>query len=140
MPLSRGGAPAYLGLGSYGARNTFEVPHGPGLYGYNWWFNEPARPRGPLLWPGVPAGTFQANGHFGREMITMVPSLDMVIATVGPWGGMSRFIPGDPEGPTARMLAQIIAAVGPVAITGNPPAPASDRSAAQSAPGENPVM
>lgn len=124
LPLSRDSAPDYLDVGSFGARHSFEVPHGPGFYGYNWWFNYPVEPGGSLLWPGVPGGAFQANGHYGRELITMIPSLDMVIVTVGPWGGMDLFIPGDPDAPTGRLLADIVSAVGAVesvAISMPPP-------------------
>lgn len=118
VPLSRDNAADYLDVGSFGARHSFEVPHGPGFYGYNWWFNYPSEPRGSLLWPGVPGGAFQANGHYGRETITMIPSLDMVIVTVGPWGGMDKFVPGDPDAPTSRLLADIVSAVGAVESVG----------------------
>jgi CubicO group peptidase (beta-lactamase class C family) len=114
VPLSRSGRDDYLDVGSFGALRSSEVAHGPGLYGYNWWFNYPVTSGGPLHWPDVPAGAFQANGHWGRELITVLPSLRMVIAATGPWGDLRRFIPGDPEAPTNRLLADILSAVQPL--------------------------
>ena len=32
----------YLGIGTYGGESDHFVEAGPGIYGFNWWFNAPA--------------------------------------------------------------------------------------------------
>jgi CubicO group peptidase (beta-lactamase class C family) len=81
----------YLGVGSLGGGND-QSEYGPGIYGFNWWFNAPVGTTSNLTWPDAPADTFQANGHFDREIVTVIPSLGLVVAARGSWG---EFAPGD---------------------------------------------
>ncbi len=61
---------------------------GPSVYGFNWWFNTelPAK-NGALLMPDLPRHAFQANGHWGKEVMLIVPSWKLVVAARGDWGG-----------------------------------------------------
>lgn len=64
----------YLQVGTIGGGNHVPAP-GPGVFGFFWWFNEDRQ-----LWPDVPEGAFQANGHWNRHALTVIPSLDLVVA------------------------------------------------------------
>jgi len=80
----------YLGVGTYGG-GTNQTPHGPGVYGFNFWFNAPT-PAGARVWPAAPPDTYQANGMWNRDTLTVFPSLRMVVAVRGAQPG--KFEPG----------------------------------------------
>jgi hypothetical protein len=80
----------YLGLGSYGG-GTNQTPHGPGVYGFNFWFNRPT-PTGERVWPAAPPDVYQANGLWNRDTLTIFPGLRMVVAARGAHPG--KFEPG----------------------------------------------
>ena len=42
--------------------------------GFNLWHN-----RGKLLWPDIPEDVYQANGHWNGEVLTVLPSQNMVV-------------------------------------------------------------
>jgi CubicO group peptidase (beta-lactamase class C family) len=84
----------YLGIGSYGG-GTDQTKYGPGVYGFNFWFNERGT-SGERVWPALPADTYQANGMWNRDTVTIIPSLRMVVAVRGAKPG--KFEPGKPEG------------------------------------------
>ncbi|ETX00416.1 MAG: hypothetical protein ETSY2_39105 [Candidatus Entotheonella gemina] len=67
----------YLRICTHGGGSD-QTPLGPGVYGLNWWFNANRR-----LWQDVPADAFQANGHWNREALTVIPSLGIVAAWIG---------------------------------------------------------
>lgn len=80
LPVSSKAGRDYLGIGTYGGganQSTF----GPGLYGMNWWFNPEKK-----LWPSAPEDTFQANGHWSKETVTVIPGMGIVIAGIGDFG------------------------------------------------------
>ena len=79
----------YLPVYSYGG-GANQSAEGPGIYGFNWWFNTSYEGTGPLTWPSAPADTFQANGRWGADVMTMFPSLGMVVAADGNWGETVR--------------------------------------------------
>jgi hypothetical protein len=81
----------YLGTGTEGG-GANQTTYGPGIYGFNWWFNAQVPGKNALTWPDAPSDTFQANGHWSREIVTVIPSLNMVVAAYGNWG---TFAPGD---------------------------------------------
>jgi len=81
----------YLGVGSYGG-DSDQIGVGPGIYGFNWWFNAQFGTSGSVTWPDGPADAFQANGHWGIEVVTVIPSQNMVVAAFGDWGS---FDPGN---------------------------------------------
>jgi len=98
----------YLGVGSYGGGSD-QTNIGPGIYGFNWWFNT-NRDSPQLTWPAAPADTYQANGRWGTEAMTMFPSLGMVVAAYGGngWGG---FTPGDANSSMNQSLKLLVDAV-----------------------------
>jgi CubicO group peptidase (beta-lactamase class C family) len=83
----------YLGIGSYGG-GTDQTPFGPGVYGFNFWFNLPDA-NGRRSWPALPADSYQANGMWNRDTLTVIPSWRMVVAVRGAERG--KFQPGDNE-------------------------------------------
>ncbi len=58
-PVSNGADPRgdYLKIGTYGGTSS-QSRHGPGVYGYTWWFNPSKQ-----AWPSAPADAFQCNGE-----------------------------------------------------------------------------
>ena len=83
----------YLKIGTYGGESDHFSQAGPGIYGFNWWFNGKG-PRHPneLTWPDAPADTFMSLGLRGNHS-AMIPSLQLVVATAnGDWG------PNEPGG------------------------------------------
>jgi hypothetical protein len=76
----------YLGIGTYGGGSD-QLKYGPGIYGFNWWFNATGRlhPHS-LTWPDAPSDTFTALGARGNCAVIM-PSLNMVLVSLGgKWG------------------------------------------------------
>ena len=51
---------------------------GPGIYGFNWWFNTNQQ-----TWPDAPADTYQANGNWNKRVVTIIPSLNIVATWQG---------------------------------------------------------
>ena len=83
----KAGTNDYLGIGSYGGDSDHFTRYGPGIYGYNFWFNGTGRehPDKPT-WPDAPAGAFMTVGAGGNSA-AIIPSLDMVIvAAKARWG------------------------------------------------------
>ena len=74
----------YLKTASYGGPNN-QVPYGPGLYGYCWWFNAPLPNGGERNWPSAPPDTFAAIGYGGCNMV-MIPSKGLLVAARASWG------------------------------------------------------
>jgi CubicO group peptidase (beta-lactamase class C family) len=72
--VGRGEDYDYLGVGTNGGGNN-DTALGPGVYGFNWWHNA-----GQWFWPDAPIDTFQANGHWNKEVLTIMPSLGIVAA------------------------------------------------------------
>jgi CubicO group peptidase (beta-lactamase class C family) len=72
--------PDYLGVGTLGG-GTDQSEWGPGVYGFNWFFNENGS-----NWPSAPIDTFLAQGHGNEEVMAMIPSLGIVAAARGNWG------------------------------------------------------
>ncbi len=89
LPRTSGkSAPATAGDATYGGGKD-QSAVGPGHYGYNWWTNENG------LCPDVPRDVYQANGHWGNETVTVIPSYDLVIAcrgNIGGWAQMNVFL------------------------------------------------
>lgn len=93
LPRTTQSGTDYLSIGSYGGP-TDQIQYGPGIYGMNWWFNGGIDSQGTLAWPDAPLDTIQANGHFGEEMVVIIPTLNMVVSNIGDWGS---FEPGNPS-------------------------------------------
>ena len=95
----------YLGIGSYGG-GTNQTPHGPGGYGLNFWFNA-RTPGGQRVWPAAHADTYQANGLWNRDAVTVFPGLRMVVAVRGA-KTPGKFEPGRVDGEFNQNLKLIV--------------------------------
>jgi len=103
----------YLKVGSYGG-GTNQTPHGPGVYGFNLWFNE-VLGSGQRVWPALPGDASQANGLWNRDTVTVIPSWRMVVACRRAQPG--PFEPGRSEGAYNQnllLLAQALRAAATV--------------------------
>ena len=107
LPRTTVGGSDYLGVGTYGGGSD-QTPYGPGIYGFNWWLN-PDR----VTWPDVPEDAVQANGHWGREVLTLIPSLSLVVACRGNNGS---FEPGDPDSNMNQNLKLLVEACPPFPV------------------------
>lgn len=87
LPRTRGEGRDDLKVGSYGGGSDQDF-HGQGIYGFNWWFNSKMAGRDELFLPHLPKDAFCAIGHRGREVMLVVPSLRLVVAARGDWGGV----------------------------------------------------
>jgi VCBS repeat-containing protein len=109
MPRSAGPDVDYLNAGSVGG-GTDQSEYGPGLYGSAWWFNDTVGATDLRAWPDAPLDMFQANGHWDREVVVMIPSLNLLVAARGAWGS---FVPGDPSSGMNQRLRLLTSAVVP---------------------------
>ncbi len=99
----------YLAIGSFGG-GTNQTPHGPGVYGMNFWFNRPTS-TGERVWPAAPPDVYQANGLWNRDTLTIFPGLRMVVAVRGASPG--KFEPGVPGSVYNQNLRLIVEAAQP---------------------------
>lgn len=81
----------YLKIGTYGGSSD-QTQYGPGVYGFNFWFNGLVGNGGERVWPSLPSDAYQANGMWNRDTLTVIPSLKMVVAVRGAKAG--KFKPG----------------------------------------------
>lgn len=114
LPLTR---PAetddYLKIGSYGGGSDHFSQAGPGVYGFNWWFNAHGREAPErLIWADAPEDAFMALGARGN-CAAILPSLGaVVVAEEADWGSPEG---GIRDSKLNRRLAQIAEAVGRIA-------------------------
>ena len=85
----------YLKIGSYGGGFN-QGPVGPGMYGFNWWFNGPMGTTVVLPIHEAPRDMVMALGARGCYMI-MLPSQGMLVAAQGRWGHVDELDPADRE-------------------------------------------
>lgn len=102
LPRSKRPARDYLDIGSYGALSGNQTPFVPGNYGMNWWINTDRK-----IWPSLPEDTFQANGRWNKETVTVIPSMALIVAGVGEFGS---FQPG--PGPADELMGLVVKACG----------------------------
>ena len=112
LPFSDIEAPTddYLKIGSYGGESFRKAKHGPGIYGFNWWFNGTG-PRHPktLTWPDAPPDTFMSLGFQGNSS-AMIPSLGLVVVCAdGAWDDLK---PGKPASKINQALKLAAEAAG----------------------------
>jgi hypothetical protein len=118
----------YLKIGTYGGGSDHFTKSGPGIYGYNFWFNATGRDHPDrLTWPDAPRDAFMTIGAGGNSA-AILPSLDMlIVAAKADWGNPK---PGDEtsamnqvmklavEAASGRPQRQAIATKGAYTITG----------------------
>jgi CubicO group peptidase (beta-lactamase class C family) len=98
----------YLGVGTFGG-DTDQSAYGPGIYGFNWWFNAKGGIHpDSLTWPDAPLDTFQANGHFDQEIMTIIPSLRLVVSARGNWGSFQPGSAAAGMNQNLKLLAQSV--------------------------------
>lgn len=105
LPRTQGKGADYLNIGSYGG-GTDQTPHGPGVYGFNFWFNQSLADEQPLAWPALPADAYQANGMWNRDTVTVIPSLRMIVALRG--AKLGPFEPGKADGAANQNLKLLV--------------------------------
>lgn len=99
----------YLNIGTYGGGSDHFSQCGPGIYGFNWWFNRTGRDHPDRrTWPDAPADTFMAVGAKGNSA-AMIPSLGAVlVAEDAQWGGL---VGGSEQSRMNQILKSFAAAV-----------------------------
>ncbi|HEY4310669.1 MAG TPA: pectate lyase [Pirellulales bacterium] len=102
----------YLNIGSYGGESSHFSKSGPGIYGFNWWFNDHGQQQGPALtWPDAPQDTVMSVGHRGNCSV-LLPGLNfVVVASEADWGPLD---PGKADSVLNKRLKLITAAGTPV--------------------------
>jgi len=108
LPRTMGADVDYLNVGTAGG-GTDQTPYGPGQFGMNWWFNVPVGSLG-RPWPAAPTDMVQTHGHFNREMVIMIPSLNLIVTNRGNWG---TFVPFDASSGINQRLRLLLLAVTP---------------------------
>lgn len=101
----------YLGIGTYGGGSDHFTNFGPGIYGFNWWFNATGRlhPESPT-WPDAPRDAFMAIGA-GGNCAVMIPCLGMVLVSArGNWGKVQAGNPASPASQHMRLMGEAAAA------------------------------
>jgi len=106
----KAGTDDYLGIGSYGGGSDHFTEAGPGIYGYNFWFNGTGREHpDKLTWPDAPTDTFMTIGAGGNSA-AIIPSLDMaIVAAKAKWGNPQ---PGDTKSVMNRVMKLAVEAAG----------------------------
>jgi CubicO group peptidase (beta-lactamase class C family) len=99
----------YLKVGTYGGGSDHFSQAGPGVYGFNWWFNQTGRDHPDrLTWPGAPRDLFMSVGA-GGNCAAILPSFNAVVVAAGAnWGSLAG---GDESSRLNRNLALFARAV-----------------------------
>jgi CubicO group peptidase (beta-lactamase class C family) len=102
----------YLGIGTYGGESNHFSRSGPGIYGFNWWFNDTGSSHpNTLTWPDAPQETVMSIGVRGNCSV-MIPRLNLVVvAAYADWGD---FQPGRADSVLNQRLKLIAAAGTPL--------------------------
>ena len=95
-------------LGTYGGESNHFSKAGPGVYGFNWWFNATGgKHPNVLAWPDAPQDTVMSLGLHGN-CSAMIPSLNIVVvAADANWGDNT---PGQADSPLNQHLKLIATA------------------------------
>ena len=101
-------APMLPGQRSLGGGKN-QTPMGPGYYTFNWWING-LGPDGKLLCVECPRDLYFASGNWGKRVLLVIPSMDIVAA----WNG-SRIsdhgnMPGNADALLTRAMRLIVEA------------------------------
>jgi len=111
LPVSREAkTDDYLKIKTYGGGSEHFTRFGPGVYGFNWWFNGTGdRHRENLTWPDAPVDTFMSIGAGGNNA-AIIPSLGLVLVAAGAdWNDLQA---GDPKSKINQALKLLAGAAG----------------------------
>ncbi|HPA06201.1 MAG TPA: DUF5060 domain-containing protein [Candidatus Hydrogenedentes bacterium] len=121
IPLTQqtGNDDDYLAIGSYGGSSDHFSSAGPGIYGFNWWFNATGRLHPEAMtWPDAPPDTVMSIGARGNSA-AFIPSLNTaLICAEGNWGEVEG---GNPDARLNQVLGLFARAAGCVPL--DPDAP-----------------
>jgi len=98
----------YLAIDSYGGGSD-QTKEGPGIYGFNWWFNDTGwpHPEAPT-WPDAPPDTVMSVGARGN-CAAIMPSLNLaLVCAQGDW----HLEAGDRSSKMNQALAMVARAAG----------------------------
>lgn len=118
LPRTAGCEPPddYLQITSYGGGNN-QTDVGPGMYGFNWWFNTPG-PDGKLPFPDAPRDLVMAVGYSGNIMV-MLPSQRLLAMGRAHWGEVD--LPRRARlNQAIRLLVESVTATAPASATTQP--------------------
>ncbi len=98
----------YLKIGSYGGGSDHFTKCGPGVYGFNWWFNATGRQHpNQWMWPDAPEDTVMSCGAGGNNS-AFIPSLDVaLVCAAGDWNDLRG---GDPQSKINQSLGLLVQA------------------------------
>jgi CubicO group peptidase (beta-lactamase class C family) len=99
-----------LNIGTYGGESDHFSKAGPGVYGFNWWFNATGRDHPDrLTWPDAPPDTFLAIGARGNNA-AIIPSLNAVLVALNAnWGDLNPQRTDSPLNQTLKSFAKAVA-------------------------------
>jgi CubicO group peptidase (beta-lactamase class C family) len=100
----------YLEIGSYGGKHN-QSGYGPGIYGFNWWFNAEMGTSGKLALSAGPRDMFMAMGFAGNYMV-MLPGQGILVAARGSWDDIE---PDNPAGSYNIAIRLLMEAIQPLA-------------------------
>lgn len=100
----------YLGIGTFGGGSDHFTKFGPGIYGFNWWFNKTSRLHPEqITWPDAPRDSILSIGA-GGNVSAIFPSQGIVLASArGKWGQLTG---GDATAPMNQQLKLLVEASG----------------------------
>jgi CubicO group peptidase (beta-lactamase class C family) len=110
LPLTRQAeTDDYLKIGSYGGGSDHFSRCGPGIYGFNWWFNGKVRDQEDrLTWPDAPEELFMSVGARGNSAAILPSKRAILVAANAHWGGLEG---GKPKSRMSRILKLFAEAV-----------------------------
>ena len=96
----------YLDIKTYGGGSDHFAKCGPGIYGFNWWFNSTGGQHpDTLTWPDAPADTIMSCGHGGNNT-AIIPSLGLVLVCAsGDWNDLNGGDPNSKINQSLKLLA-----------------------------------
>ena len=99
----------YLDIKSYGGDSDHFTNYGPGIYGFNWWFNATgANHPDCRTWPDAPEETIAAVGFGGNCCVLLPSERAVLVAASAEWGKLE---PGKADSRMNRILAMFADAV-----------------------------
>ncbi len=101
----------YLEIGTYGGGSDHFTQFGPGIYGFNWWFNAATAEHSDVpTWPDATGDAFMSIGAGGNCAI-IIPSQKLVLVCAdGDWGKLEPGRSDSKMNRCFRLLNQAIAA------------------------------